>query len=207
MAQNGITDFFTRNSEKQEVKKISKKIALENEIMGKLAQYQEKDTEVLFCALRKYLATYLPYPADSGYVGIVDLNYPDLYYCGDILVHSSKAGLKIGDVLHFRQYSSEGFHLLHGRIKSFDKGGNILVQGSDGEEGFIVGEMILGVLVEVIPFKEGKWEKLFDGLIGDYEWLKGMFKESIEFYKSNNEIAAERKNKVIPELERRLREL
>lgn len=207
MAQNGITDFFTRNSEKQEVKKISKKIVLENEIMAKLAQYQEKDTEVLFCALRKYLSTYLPYPIDSGYVGIVDLNYPDLYYCGDILVHSSKAGLKIGDILHFRQYSSEGFYLFHGRIKSFDKGGNILVQGSDGEEGFIVGEMTFGVLVEVIPFKEGKWEKSFNSLIGDYDWLGDMIKASLDFYKTNIEVPEERKNNIIPELERRLKEL
>jgi len=44
-------------------------------------------------------------------------------------------------------------------------------------------------------------------LIGDYDWLSGMIKESIEFYKSNNEIPAERKNRVVPELERRLSEL
>jgi hypothetical protein len=97
--------------------------------------------------------------------------------------------------------------LFHGRIKSFDKGGNILVQGSDGEEGFIVGEMTLGVLVEVIPFKEGKWEKLFDDLIGDYAWLSDMIKASLDFYKTNIEVPEERKNNIIPELERRLKEL
>jgi len=67
--------------------------------------------------------------------------------------------------------------------------------------------MVLGILIEIIPFKGERWEKLFDGLIGDYDWLKGMIKESIEFYKSNNEIPAERKNRVVPELERRLSEL
>ena len=88
-----------------------------------------------------------------------------------------------------------------------DKSGNIIVEGFDGEEGFIYGEMVLGILIEIIPFKGERREKLFDGLIGDYDWLKGMIKESIEFYKSNNEIPAERKNKVVPELERRLRTL
>jgi hypothetical protein len=201
-----IPKIFKSKEEKRELKEIGKRITLENEIMGKLAQYQERAPEVLFCALKKYLSTYLPYPADSGYVGIADDSYPDIYYCGDILVHSSKADLKIGDILHFRQYFSEGFYLLHGRIKSFDKSGNILVQGIDGE-GVISGETILGVLIEVISFKGERWEKLFDGLIGDYNWLKGMIEESIEFYKSNNEVPAERKNKVIPELERRLSEL
>ena len=198
---------FTRNSEKQEVKKINKKIALENEIMVKLAQYQEKNPEVLFCALRKYLATYLSYPEDFGYVGIAEDNYPDLYYSGDILVHSSKAGLKIGDILHFRQYSFEGFHLLHGKIKSFDKSGNILIRGFGGEKGYIYGQMILGVLIEVIPFKEERWNNLFDKLIGDYDWLKDMIKNQYDFYKSNNEIPEERQNNIIPELERLLKEL
>jgi hypothetical protein len=202
-----ISKIFKSKEEKLELKEIGKRITLENEIMEKLAQYQERAPEVLFCALKKYLSTYLPYPADSGYVGIVDDSYPDIYYCGDILVHSSKADLKIDDILHFRQYFPKGFYLLHGRIKSFDKSGNILVQGVDREEGFIYGEMILGVLIEVIPFKEERWEKLFSGLIGDYGWLMEMIKEHIEFYKSNDEIPAERKNKVIPELERRLGEL
>ena len=202
-----ISKIFRKKEEKRELKEIGKKITLENEIMEKLAQYQEKNPEVLFCALRKYLSTYSPYLAELGYISIADRNYPDIYYCGDILLHSSKAELKIGDILHFRQYSSEGFYLLHGRIKSFDKSGNIIVEGFDGEEGFIYGEMVLGILIEIIPFKGERWEKLFDGLIGDYDWLKGMIKESIEFYKSNNEIPAERKNKVVPELERRLSEL
>jgi hypothetical protein len=198
---------FKSKEEKRELKEIGKRIALENEIMEKLAQYQERAPDVLFCALRKYLSTYSPYLAESGYISIADRNYPDMYYSGDILLHSSKAELKIGDILHLRQYSSEGSYLFHGRIKSFDKGGNMLIQGIVGEEGFISGDRILGVLIEVIPFKEERWEKLFDGLIDDYDWLKEMIKEHIEFYKSNNEISAERKNKVIPELERRLREL
>lgn len=74
-------------------------------------------------------------------------------------------------------------------------------------EGVISGDMILGVLIEVIPFKEEKWEKLFDDLIGDYDGLKKVIKELLELYKSNNEIPAEWKNKVVPELERRLRTL
>ena len=49
--------------------------------------------------------------------------------------------------------------------------------------------------------------KLFDDLIGDYDWLKKVIKELLELYKSNNEIPAEWKNKVVPELERRLRTL
>ena len=103
--------------------------------------------------------------------------------------------------------SPEGIHLLHGRIKSFDKSGNIIVEGFGGVEGVISGDMILGVLIEVIPFKEEKWEKLFDDLIGDYDWLKKVIKELLELYKSNNEIPAEWKNRVVPELERRLRTL
>lgn len=198
---------FARNSEKQEVKRINKKIALENEIMVKLAQYQEKNPEVLFCALKRYLSSYLSYSDDFGYVGIADDSYHDLYYAGDILIHSYKAGLKIGDILHFRQYSSEGFHLLHGKIKSFDKSGNILIRGLDGEEGYIYGQMILGVLIEVIPFKEERWNNLFDSLIGDYDALKNMIKNRYEFYKSNNEVPEVWKNKTIPELERRLKEL
>ena len=202
-----ISKIFRKKEEKRELKEIGKKITLENEIMEKLAQYQERNPEVLFCALRKYLSTYLPYLAESGYISIADRNYPDIYYCGDILLHSSKAELKIGDILHFRQYSSEGFYLLHGRIKSFDKSGNIIVEGFGGVEGVISGDMILGVLIEVIPFKEEKWEKLFDDLIGDYDWLKKVIKELLELYKSNNEIPAEWKNRVVPELERRLRTL
>ena len=202
-----ISKIFTKKEEKRELKEIGKKITLENEIMEKLAQYQERNPEVLFCALRKYLSTYSPYLAELGYISIADLNYPDIYYCGDILLHSSKAELKIGDILHFRQYSSEGFYLLHGRIKSFDKSGNIIVERFGGVEGVISGDMILGVLIEVIPFKEEKWEKLFDDLIGDYDWLKKVIKELLELYKSNNEIPAEWKNRVVSELERRLRTL
>ena len=202
-----IPKIFKSKEEKRELKEIGKKITLENEIMEKLAQYQERNPEVLFCALRKYLSTYSPYLAELGYISIADLNYPDIYYCGHILLHSSKAELKIGDILHFRQYSSEGFYLLHGRIKSFDKSGNIIVEGFGGVEGVISGDMILGVLIEVIPFKEEKWEKLFDDLIGDYDWLKKVIKELLELYKSNNEIPAEWKNRVVPELERRLRTL
>jgi len=103
--------------------------------------------------------------------------------------------------------SPEGIHLLHGRIKSFDKSGNIIVEGFGGVEGFIYGEMVLGILIEIIPFKGERWEKLFDGLIGDYDWLKKVIKELLELYKSNNEIPAEWKNRVVPELERRLRTL
>ena len=39
-----------------------------------------------------------------------------------------------------------------------DKSGNIIVEGFGGVEGVISGDMILGVLIEVIPFKEEKWE-------------------------------------------------
>ena len=202
-----IPKIFKSKEEKRELKEIGKQIALENEIMEKLAQYQKKNPEVLFCALRKYLSTYSPYGSDAGYISIADYNHPDLYYSGDILLHSSKAELKIGDILHLRQYFSEGIHLLHGRIKSFDKSGNIIVEGFGEVEGVISGDMILGVLIEVIPFKEEKWEKLFDDLIGDYDWLKKVIKELLELYKSNNEIPAEWKNKVVPELERRLRTL
>ena len=202
-----IPKIFKSTEEKRELKEIGKRIALENEIMEKLAQYQGKSPEVLFCALRKYLSTYLGYVSDAGYIGIAEHNYPDVYYSGDILLHSSKADLKIGDILHFRQYSSERSYLSHGRIKSFDRIGNIKIQTSEGVEGFLHSEMILGLLIEVIPFKGERWERLFDGLIDDYDELKEMIKEHIELYKSNNEIPTERKNKVIPELERRLREL
>lgn len=204
----GITDFFSRNSEKQEVKKINKQIALENEIMVKLAQYQEKNPEVLFSALRKYLSRYYLYTDDSGYIGIADNSYPaPLYYAGDILVHSTKADLKMGDILHFCQYTPNGSFLFHAKFKSVDRNGNIIIKGLEGGDGFLESKMILGVLIEVIPFKEKSWNKLFDGLIGDYDWLKDMIKASIDFYKSNDEVPVERKNKTIPELERRLKEL
>ncbi len=64
--------------------------------------------------------------------------------------------------------------------------------------------MVLGTLIEVVPFKEERWEKLFDGLSGEYNWLKTVIEESLDIYKSNDEIPAERRNDVIPELERRL---
>jgi len=101
-----ISKIFRKKEEKRELKEIGKKITLENEIMEKLAQYQERNPEVLFCALRKYLSTYSPYGSDAGYISIADYNHPDLYYSGDILLHSSKAELKIGDILHLRQYFS-----------------------------------------------------------------------------------------------------
>lgn len=187
--------------------KISKKIKLEEKIIEKLFQYQEKTPEVLFCALNKYLSTYLPYLDNLGYIGIADCNYPDICYVGDILVHSYKDVLNAGDTLHVRQYGSDPhvFYLHHAKFKSFDKSGYITIEEFEGGESHIIHRgMVLGTLIEVVPFKGERWEKLFDGLSGDYNQLKTSIEESLDFYKSNDEIPAERRNDAIPELERRL---
>jgi len=187
--------------------KIGKKIKLEEKIIEKLFQYQEKTPEVLFCALNKYLSIYLPYPANSGYSGIADWNYPDICYVGDILAHSYKDVLNAGDTLHVRQYGSDphDLYLHHVKFKSFDKSGYITIEEFEGGESHIIHRgMVLGTLIEVVPFKEERWEKLFDGLSGDYNWLKTVIEESLDIYKSNDEILAERRNDVVPELERRL---
>jgi len=51
-----IPKIFKSKEEKRELKEIGKQIALENEIMEKLVQYQERAPEVLFCALKDYLS-------------------------------------------------------------------------------------------------------------------------------------------------------
>ena len=187
--------------------KIGKKIKLEEKIIEKLFQYQEKTPEVLFCALNKYLSTYSLYLDTSGYIGIADQNFSDVYYAGDILLHSHKDVLNAGDTLHVRQYGSDPrvFYLHHVKFKSFDKSGYITIEEFEGGESYIIHRgMVLATLIEVVPFKGERWEKLFDGLSGDYNWLKTVIEESLDIYKSNDEIPAERRNDVIPELERRL---
>lgn len=186
--------------------KIKKKIKLEEKIIEKLSAYQEKTPEVLFCALNKYLSTYLVYPVNSGYIGIASQNFPDVYYVGDILLHSYKDVLNAGDILHVRHYGADlhDFYLQHYEFKSFDKSGYINIQGFSGDEGFVHIGMVLGVLIEVTPFKGERWEKLFDDLDGDYDWLKATIREFIEFYKSNDEVSEEIRTKIISELERRL---
>ena len=163
--------------------KINKKIKLEEKIIEKLFQYQEKTPEVLFCALNKYLSTYLPYAANSGYIGIADWNYPNICYVGDILAHSYKDVLNAGDTLHVRQYGSDP----QAKFKSFDKSGYITIEEFEGGESHIIHRgMVLGTLIEVVPFKEERWEKLFDGLSGDYNWLKTVIVESLDIYKDKS---------------------
>lgn len=187
--------------------KIDKKIKLEEKIIEKLFQYQEKTPEVLFCALNKYLSTYSLYLDNSGYIGIADRNFSDVYYDGDILLHSYKDVLNAGDTLHVRQYGSDPrvFYLHHVKFKSFDKSGYITVEEFEGGESYIIHRgMVLATLIEVVQFKGERWARLFDGMGGDYNWLKTSIEESLDIYKSNDEIPAERRNDVIPELERRL---
>ena len=187
--------------------KIDKKIKLEEKIIEKLFQYQEKTPEVLFCALNKYLSTYSVYLDNAGYIGIAGLNSPNICYVGDILLYSYKDVLNAGDTLHVRQYGPDlhDFYLHHAKFKSFDKSGYITIEEFEGGESHIIHRgMVLGTLIEVVPFKGERWEKLFDGLSGDYNWLKTAIEEYLDFYKSSDEIPTERRNDVILELERRL---
>jgi hypothetical protein len=191
----------------KEEAKIDKKIKLEEKIIEKLFQYQEKTPEVLFCALNKYLSTYSLYFDNSGYIGIADQNFSGVYYVGDILTHSYKDVLKAGDTLHVRYYGPDPdvFYLHHIKFKSFGKSGYITTEEFEGGESHIIHRgMVLGVLIEVTPFKGERWEQLFDDLNGGYDWLKTSIEGSLDFYKSNDEIPTECRNNVIPELERRL---
>ncbi|HDM36005.1 MAG TPA: hypothetical protein ENG09_01940 [Candidatus Syntrophoarchaeum butanivorans] len=199
---------LSRLPEDEMTRKINKRLKMENKIIGQLVRYEDRDPEVLYCALRKYIAARYPYPDDMGYIGIADENYPPLYYAGDILIHVGRFEPEVGDIMHFRQYGPDGMYLVHGKVTSVDKVGYVNVIGPTGGEGLVHLEMMLGVLVEVIPFMEGMWDRLFTGLMrGDYKSLRMMLEHTIERYRRSEDIPEERKNQIIPELKKRVKAL
>ena len=195
----------------EKITEIAKKLELETEIMEKLSKYHEENYEVLYFALRKFMSNYLNiYFNDSGYIGIADENYEDLFYWGDMSIHSSDDNLKIGDILHLYQYSSdgEGVYSFHGKVKSFTENGDIRIQHSEDEEIVEISSfMILGKLIKVISFEEDGWEELLCKFIDNHELLellKEGIEESINLYKSDINVSEKNKMKTISELEKRL---
>lgn len=189
---------------------IEKKSELETEIMEKLSKYYESNTNVLYYSLRKFMSNYLNiYFSDSGYIGIAEENYEDLFYWGDILIHSSDDNLKIGDILHLYQYSSDGdgVYTFHCKVKSFTKNGEIRIQLSGDDEIVEISSfMIIGKLIKVISFEEDGWEDLFKEFIENHEFLNLLnegIEESIELCKSNSDISEKFKIETVTELENR----
>jgi hypothetical protein len=198
----GILKRFSTDAE---TKRINKRLDLEGEIIFRLSKYENRDPEVLYACLRKYMAARYPYLDDRGYIGVADDTHPGLYYTGDILIHTTRFELKPGDIVHFRQYGPDEMYVLHGKINAIDDHGYAKVEGPTGLEGLINLEVVMGVLIEVIPFREGTWERLFVGLMGsDYERLKTILSDAIAGYSSEEVVPEKQKNEILSELERRL---
>ncbi len=183
--------------------KIEKKHDLEKEISEKLDMYKKNAPDVLYCALMKYMNNNY----NMGHISIANINEPGIYHNGDILMYSTKPLLNSGDILHLYFYNADSISQHYLKFKSFVMGGNILVQDENGNDHTISNDNVLDVLIKTVPFGDETWEKLFNDFGGDYNWLLNSIKDSLEFWKKTNDSNEIIKNKIIQELENRLKAL
>jgi len=188
-----------------EDKAIAKKIALEFEITNKLIEYGQKDSEVLYHILRKTISDNFGYWTDLGYIGIASTCHENLFYIGDVLIHSSDGNFIINDIVRIRQHLEEDSFIYYAKIKSFTKNGGIQIQDSDGIY-VILPDMITGKLIKVITIWDDGWKELFDKVDSDIntQSVTELIKENIELFASSEDLPEKYKVDIIPELEKRL---
>lgn len=193
--------FFGKDDKECE---IDDKEKIEQEIVQQISEYAEKYPDVVPFALKKCLES-MSFITDIGYIEIAYNNIKDMYYVGDILLHSNRSKLKPGDIVQHYEYSSDGdSYVLHSELKSFDKNGFINVRMLHGtEEYYISSNSVLGVLIKIISFDDPDWIHLFENSCDDYNQLKENITGSIDFIKSHD-TSDEDKEERISELNKRL---